>query len=176
MATFPLMAGRSGTGVALVLVLAMSALVAVGAFGPAQLSPRTRSLRSGAASRSRSSRSQRASGASCSCRRTSSRAPALPPRSRFGPLNVWSNAQAIEDYQKLLSGQAPTVYGDRPSCFVIGTGVASAEEAKLGRWLMALNPRGDDVAVDALGALPMTMVFDVPDGPDEELESFPIYM
>ena len=75
------------------------------------------------------------------------------------PLNVWSNSQAVSDYQNLLSGKAPTVYNDRPSCFVIGTGSTSTEEANLGKWLMALNPRGDDMAVDALGVLPATMIF-----------------
>lgn len=99
------------------------------------------------------------------------------PHSRLGPLNVWSNSQAIQDYQNLLSGNAPSVYSDRPSCFVIGTGPASTEEAKLGKWLMALNPRGDDVTVDALSVLPATMIFDQKDGPDkDELGSFPIYM
>ena len=41
---------------------------------------------------------------------------------------------------------------------------------------MSLNPRGDDVAVDALAAVPDTMVYDNQDGPDETLSSFPIYM
>ena len=89
---------------------------------------------------------------------------------------VWSNPQAVEDYQNLLNGIVPTVYGDRASCFVMGTGPASSEEALLGKWLMSINPRGDDVAVDALGELPATMIFDDPDGADQELDSFPIYM
>lgn len=89
----------------------------------------------------------------------SSRASRAPPSRLARPLNVWSNSQAVSDYQNLLSGRSPTVYSDRPSCFVIGTGPASTEEAKLGKWLMALNPRGDDMAVDALGVLPATMIF-----------------
>ena len=98
----------------------------------------------------------------------------LPPASPLA-MSVWSNQQAVQDYQDLLNGIVPEKYSDRGSCFIIGTGPASTEEAKLARFLMALNPRGDDVALSPAAALPPYLSVPSDDGVQSSA-SYPIYM
>ena len=68
---------------------------------------------------------------------------------RLAPAQVWSNPQAVEDYQALLSGVVPVVTDDMASVIVLGT---SPEERRLGLFLNKINTRGDDQVLE-VGAL-----------------------
>ena len=93
---------------------------------------------------------------------------------RLAPAQVWSNPQAVEDYQALLSGVVPVVTDDMASVIVLGT---SPEERRLGLFLNKINTRGDDqvLEVGALASLAATLPSKDGSG-ESQLESFPIYM
>ena len=89
--------------------------------------------------------------------------------------NVWSNPQAIEDYQNLLAGKAEAASTDQPSVIVVGDGLYYQALAKR---LESVNPRGDDVVLEAGPGLAIPTTFPKePDLPADPVgEKFPVYL
>jgi len=81
--------------------------------------------------------------------------------------NVWSNAQAVEDYQDYLNGIAMVETTDTEAIIICGAG---EREQNLAKCLARLNPRGLDSVIGLGSPIPM-------EHPNEPgLCDFPIYL
>jgi len=86
--------------------------------------------------------------------------------------NVWSNAQAVEDYQDFLNGKQEKDTFDTDAVVVVG---ASTSDKALAACLSRLNPRGDDAVIEAAAlvnggqALPL-------EHPVTGATEFPVYL
>ena len=98
----------------------------------------------------------------------------LDQRRRTGVVrwNVWSNPQAVEDYQNLLNGIVDEVTTDQASLIVVGDGYRG-----LANCLQTINPRGNDVVVEVGPDLVIPEIFPGDDGDEDDVgTNFPVYL
>lgn len=92
-----------------------------------------------------------------------------PSRSLTKVFNVWSNPQAVEDYQDLLAGKAEVITTDQPSLIIVGDGYRG-----LGNLLQSVNPRGDDALLELGPGIEIPRTFP---GEDKSVGmEFPVYL